>query len=204
MKLYSNPASPFARKCRIIVRELNLTSVVEEINVDTRNLNDDIRRFNPLGKIPVLVLKDGSTILDSRVIAEYLNETGGGKFFPGMSIWREVSGRWKALTLQALGDGICDAAVARIYETRRPPEQQSAAMLEKYSKAITTSLAVLGPANFAKNTTIGEIAVACALGYLDFRMPELAWRDSHPKLRDWYEKFAQYPSMKDTWPAAFV
>ncbi|MDR3528191.1 MAG: glutathione S-transferase [Rhizomicrobium sp.] len=202
MKLYSNPASPFARKARIIVRELNLTKVVEEVNVDTRSQSDEVRKLNPLGKIPVLVLNDGSTIIDSRVICEYLNETGGGKFFPGMSIWREVSGRWKAMTLQALGDGICDAAVASIYESRRPPEQQSPAALEKYGKAITTSLEVLAPANFAKTITIGEIAVACALGYLDFRLPQLTWRENHPKLRDWYEIFAQYPSMKDTWPAA--
>ena len=202
MKLYSNPASPFARKCRIIARELNLTGVVEEVNVDTRAMPDEVRRLNPLGKIPILALNDGSTILDSRVICEYLNERGGGKFFPGMSLWRDVSGRWKALTLQALGDGICDAAVARTYESRRPPEQQSPATLERYNKAIASSLAVLGQAPFTKKITIGEIAVACALGYLDFRVPELSWRADHPKLRDWYEIFAQYPSMKDTWPVA--
>jgi len=204
MKLYSNPASPFARKCRIIVRELGLTNVVEEVNVDTRALPADFRRLNPLGKIPVLALKDGSVILDSPVICEYLNDLGGGKFFPGRSLIRENSGHWKALTLQAIGDGICDAAVARVYETRRPPEQQSPAALEKHLTAIQTSLDVLENAKFAAQTTIGEIAVACAIGYLDFRLPELAWRDSRPKLRDWYEKFAQYPAMKDTQPAALA
>jgi len=204
VKLYSNPASPFARKCRIIVRELDLTKVVDEVNIDTRHPPDDFRLINPLGKIPVLVLKDGSTIIDSPVICEYLNELGGGKFFPGISIWREISGRWRALTLQALGDGICDAAVARVYESRRPPEQQSPTVMEKYLTAITTGLDVLERATFAPHATIGEITVACAVGYLDFRMPELAWRDSRPKLRDWYEKFAQYPSMKDTWPAALT
>ncbi|GAA0549112.1 glutathione S-transferase [Rhizomicrobium palustre] len=204
MKLYSNPASPFARKARIIVRELNLTKVVEEVNIDTRNPPPDFRSINPLGKIPVLVLKDGSTILDSPVICEYLNDMGGGKFFPGMSIFREVSGRWKALTLQALGDGICDAAVARVYETRRPAEQQSPEALQKHLTAIETGLTVLERAKFSEKITIGEITVACAIGYLDFRMPELAWRNSRPKLRDWYEAFAQYPSMKDTWPEALA
>lgn len=204
MKLYSNPASPFARKCRIIVRELGLTKVVEEVNVDTRALPADFRSLNPLGKIPVLALKDGSVILDSPVICEYLNDLGGGKFFPGRSLIRENSGHWKALTLQAIGDGICDAAVARVYESRRPPEQQSQAVIEKYLTAIQTSLDVLENAKFAAQTTIGEIAVGCAIGYLDFRLPELAWRDTRPKLRDWYEKFAQYPAMKDTWPAALA
>jgi len=204
MKLYTNPASPFARKARIIVFELDLGKVVEEVNVDTRSLGDDFRRINPLGKIPVLALKDGSTILDSPVICEYLDDLGGGKFFPGRSLLRENSGHWKALTLAAIGDGICDAAVARIYETRRPPAQQSEAILAKHLAAITVSLDVLERAKFSKKTTIGEIAVGCAIGYLDFRMPDLAWRETRPNLRDWYEKFAQYPSMKATWPEALT
>jgi glutathione S-transferase len=201
MKLYTNPASPYSRKARIVIRELDLTRLVEEINVNPA-ASDELRRINPLGKIPVLVLKDGSTLVDSPVICEYLNDLGGGKFFPGMSVWREVSGRWRALTLQALGDGICDAAVARVYEGRRPPEQQSEAAVHKHVAAITRSLDVLDRARFAEAITIGEIAVACALGYLDFRLPELSWREARPNLRDWYEKFAQYPSMKDTWPAS--
>jgi glutathione S-transferase len=121
-----------------------------------------------------------------------------------MSVWREVSGRWRALTLQALGDGICDAAVARVYEGRRPPELQSEVTILKHVAAITRSLDVLAHANFAQTPTIGEVAVACALGYLDFRLPELGWREGRPNLRDWYENFAQYPSMKDTWPAALA
>jgi len=200
MKLYSNPASPFARKARIIVAELGLTKVVEEINVDSRNLGDDFRRINPLGKIPVLVLNDGSTILDSPVICEYLNEYGGGKFFPGRSLFKENSGHWRVLTLAAIADGICDAAVARIVEIRRPPEQQSQAMLDKHLAAVNAGLDVLNRAKLADKVTIGEIATACAVGYLDFRIPELGWRDSRPNLRDWYEKFAQYPSMQATWP----
>jgi glutathione S-transferase len=200
VKLYTNPTSPYSRKARIVIRELDLTRLVEEINVNPA-ASDELRRINPLGKIPVLVLKDGSTLIDSPVICEYLNDLGGGKLFPGMSVWREVSGRWRALTLQALGDGICDAAVARIYEGRRPPELQSEAAIHKHVAAITRSLDVLEKARFAEVPTIGEIAVACALGYLDFRLPELAWRQTRPNLRDWYEKFAQYPSMKDTWPA---
>jgi glutathione S-transferase len=201
MKLYMHPASPFARKARIIIRELDLTRVVEEIVVNPA-ASEELRRINPLGKIPVLVLKDGSTLLDSPVICEYLNDLGGGNFFPGYTVWREVSARWRALTLQALGDGICDAAVARIYEGRRPPENQSEPTVHKYLAAVTRSLDALERARFTADPTIGEIAVACALGYLDFRLPELQWRDSRPVLRDWYEKFAQFPSMKDTWPVS--
>ena len=201
MKLYTNPASPFARKVRIIVQELSLTKVVEEINVPREGLGDAFRRINPLGKIPVLALNDGSTIFDSPVICEYLNDLGGGKFFPGRSLLRENSGHWRALTLQALGDGICDAAVARNYELLRPKELQSEAVIAKHMNAVATALDVLERAKFGAKTTIGEITVACALGYLDFRIPELAWREARPNLRDWYEKFAQYPAMKATWPA---
>jgi glutathione S-transferase len=204
MKLYSNPASPFARKARIVVRELNLTKVVEEVNVPREGLGDAFRSINPLGKIPVLALKDGSTLFDSPVICEYLNDLGGGKFFPGRSLLRENSGHWRALTLQALGDGICDAAVARNVEVMRPKALQSEAAIQKYLNAVMVSLDVLEHTRFTAKITIGEITVACALGYLDFRLPELAWRETRPNLRDWYEKFAQYPAMKATWPVALA
>jgi glutathione S-transferase len=199
MKLYTNPASPFARKARIVVRELKLA--VEEIQVPREGLGDAFRTINPLGKIPVLVLDDGSTLFDSPVICEYLNEAGGGRFFPGKSLLRENSGHWRALTLQALGDGICDAAVARNYERLRPAELQSGAVIQKYMNAVNTGLDVLERTRFSDKVTIGEITVGCALGYLDFRIPELGWRETRPNLRDWYEKFAQYPSMQATWPA---
>jgi glutathione S-transferase len=200
MKLYMNPASPFSRKVRIVIRELDLARLVEEISVNPA-ASDELRRINPLGKIPALTLNDGSTLIDSPVICEYLNDLGGGKLFPGMTIWREVSGRWRALTLQALGDGICDAAVARVYEGRRPSELQSETAIHKYVAVITRSLDALERARFLDPLTIGEIAVACALGYIDFRLPELAWRDTRPNLREWYDSFAQRASMQATLPA---
>jgi glutathione S-transferase len=200
MKLYMSPASPFARKARIIVRELDLARLVEEIPTNPA-VSEELRKTNPLGKIPVLVLDDGSTLIDSPVICEYLNELGGGKFFPGMSLWRETTGRWRALTLQALGDGIADAAVARVYEGRRPNDVQNKDAIAKYTAVINRSLDALERARFAETPTIGEIAVACAIGYLDFREVATGWRDTRPKLRDWYEAFANYPAMQATWPA---
>src|SRR5882724_4608908 len=109
MKLYSHPVSPYARKARIVAHELSLK--LEIINVNART-DETYRRINPLKLVPSLVLDDGSVLIDSPVICEYLNHIGGGKFFPGMSIWRHNSGRWKALGLAALGDGLSDAAVA--------------------------------------------------------------------------------------------
>jgi glutathione S-transferase len=200
MQLYMNPASPFARKVRVVVREVNLVKQVEEIVVNPAT-SEALLRVNPLGKIPALVLYDGSALIDSPVICEYLNDMGGGKFFPGTSILRENSGRWRAIGLQALGDGLADAAVARQYELRRPESERSQAFIAKQNAVIARTLDALERVRSAKVPTIGEIAVGCALGYLDFREVAPGWRDMRPNLAAWYEEFAKFPSMLDTAPA---
>lgn len=197
MKLYSNPASPFARKCRVIAHELGLKLEL----ILTKPFEDpDFRRVNPLGKIPALLLDDGSVLIDSPVICEYLNHTGGGKFFPGMNIWQHNTGRWKALGLQALGDGIADAAVAYMVEGRQDPVNEKQRV--RHMAAVIAGLDALERTKFAKDPTIGEIAVACALGYLVFRIPDLDWKTSRPRLAEWYARFCEYPSMQATEPAA--
>jgi len=196
VKLYNNPASPFGRKCRVIARELGLR--LEEIQ--TSPFQDaHFRRVNPLGKIPALVLDDGSVLIDSPVICEYLNHVGGGKFFPGMSILRHSSGRWKALGLQALGDGLADATVTWVLLGREEqvPEKARARQME----TILAALDALERVKFAKDPTIGEISVACALGYMEFRLTDLDWRSSRPNLSNWYALFCEYPSMKETAPS---
>src|ERR1700749_521778 len=122
MKLYFSPASPVSRKVRVLARELGLK--LEEIEVSSRG-NMDFRRINPLGKIPALMLDDGSALFDSPVICEYLNHAGGGKFFPGNNIFSHHTNRWKALGLAALGDGLADAAVALRYELVEPEERRN-------------------------------------------------------------------------------
>ncbi len=196
MKLYSNTASPFARKCRVIAHELGLK--LEEIRTLPMQ-EPEFRRINPLGKIPALVLDDGSVLIDSPVICEYLNQMGGGKFFPGMSIFRHNSGRWKALGLAALGDGISDAAVAYVVMGRETPVPEAARARQLQS--VLAALDALERSKFATDPTIGEISVACALGYVDFRLPDLDWKSSRPKLSSWYAQFCEYPSMKATAPA---
>jgi glutathione S-transferase len=197
MKLYGNAASPFARKCRVIAHELGL--VLEEIR--TLPFQDEsFRRINPLAKIPALLLEDGSVLIDSPVICEYLNDRGGGKFFPGNSIWRSSGGKWKALGLQALGDGIADAAVAYIVAGRQNPVPD--AVRARHLDAVLAGLDALERSKFADPPTIGEIACACAIGYVAFRLPDLDWRSSRPQLTLWYDRFCEYPAMKATEPAA--
>ena len=197
MKLYTNPASPFGRKCRVIARELGIK--LEEINISPFQ-DPNMRKINPLGKIPALVLDDGSVLFDSPVICEYLNHAGGGKFFPGMNIFKHSSGRWKALGLQALGDGLADATVAWVLMGREDQVPEKARARQK--ETILSTLDALEKVKFAKDPTIGEIAVACALGYMEFRLTDLDWRPAHPNLSGWYAQFCEYPSMKDTAPKA--
>jgi len=197
LKLYTNNASPFARKCRVIAHELELK--LEEIR--TLPMQDpEFRRVNPLGKIPALVLDDGSVLIDSPVICEYLNHTGGGKFFPGMNIFKHNSGRWKALGLAALGDGIADAAVAYVILGRESPVPEVAR--KRQLDTVLAALDALERVNFAKDPTIGEISIGCALGYVDFRLPDLDWKSSRPKLAAWFARFSEYPAMKATVPTA--
>ena len=197
MKLYSNAASPFARKCRVIALELGIK--LEEIR--TLPMQDpEFRKINPLGQIPALVLDDGSTLIDSPVICEYLNHAGGGKFFPADTIWKAASGRWKALGLAALGDGLSDAAVAWVILGRENPVPEVAR--QRQMQAVLATLDVLERVKFATDPTIGEITVACAIGYVEFRMPDLDWKTPRPNLSAWYAQFCEYPAMKATVPSA--
>ena len=194
MKLYGTMISPFTRKAMVIARELDLKLTLEPRPAD----QEEFRRINPLGKIPALVLDDGSVLIDSPVICEYLNHMGGGKFFPGMSLWKENSGRWKALGLQALADGVADAAVARIVESRQTAPNET--MIAHHMRAVEAGLNALERSKLADPPTIGEIATGCTLGYIDFRMSDFDWRGSRPNLAAWYAKFSQFKSMLATQP----
>jgi len=197
MKLFSNAASPFARKCKVIAQELGIK--LEEVR--TLPMQDpEFRRINPLGKIPALLLDDGSVLIDSPVICEYLNHQGGGKFFPTDTIWKAASGRWKALGLAALGDGIADAAVAWIILGRENPVPEAGR--KRQMDTVLAGLDALERVKFVDPPTIGEITVACAIGYVEFRMPDLDWKSSRPNLSAWYAKISELPSMKATAPAA--
>jgi glutathione S-transferase len=197
MKLYSHPVSPFARKARIVAHELSLK--LEIITVNARD-DESYRRVNPLKLIPALVLDDGSVLIDSPVICEYLNQLGGGKFFPGMSIWRHNAGRWKALGLQALADGVADAAVSWRYELLEGEERRNQSRIARNMAAVNAGLDAFEKMRFSEVPTIGEIAAACALGYIDFRHAGLDWRATRPRLTAWFQTFSQYPSMQATRP----
>ena len=190
-----SPASPYARKIRVAADILGLADRIEIVGVDLADPADSIRVQNPLGKIPALVLEDGSSLYDSRVIAEYLDHLAGGdKLFPV-----DPARRFVALRLQALGDGICDAALLLRYELASRPEaaRYEAFTLLQQGK-IDRALKALEAAPPQGAVDIGHIAVATALGYLDLRF-EGAWRAGHPGLVTWLDAFAKRtPSFEAT------
>lgn len=195
--LRSSPPSPFGRKIKIAASLLGLSDKIKIETTDTNDPSDTIRKQNPLGKIPALVLEDGSVLFDSPVILEYLDAlAGGGKILP-----REGKPRWDTLRLHAVADGIMDAALLQVYEKRFRPEEHWVAKWTDYqAEKVTRAMDVLEAAPPALPATpdIGHIGLACALGYLDLRF-EGKWRAKYPKLVAWLDDFAaKVPAFEKT------
>lgn len=195
--LRSSPPSPFGRKIKIAASLLGLSDKIKIETTDTNDPSDTIRKQNPLGKIPALILEDGSALFDSPVILEYLDAlAGGGKIIP-----REGKPRWDTLRLHAVADGIMDAALLQVYEKRFRPEEHWVAKWTDYqAEKVTRSMDVLEPAPPALPAMpdIGHIGLACALGYLDLRF-EGKWRAHYPKLVAWLDNFAaKVPAFEKT------
>jgi glutathione S-transferase len=162
--------------------------------------NSDLANANPLIKIPALILDDGTVLYDSRVICEYLDSLGSAALFP-------ASGpeRWNALRLQALCDGILDAAVLTRYETAvRPQELQWLDWIAGQRKKIEGGIAALEreQSGWGERFGIGQITAACACGYLDFRFPQINWRTEYPGLAKWFERASARSSVRETAPRA--
>lgn len=198
MKLRSALPSPFGRKVKIAARVLGLWDRIETIAADTNDPSDSLRRENPLGKIPCLLLDDGTTIYDSAVIVEALDHVaGGGKLIP-----TEFSARLKALTLQSLADGVMDAAILMVYEQRWREEAMRAQKWVAHQQGkVDRALAHLEAAPPSGAIDVGHVSVACALGYLDFRFHG-AWRSTYPDLVAWLAAFERaVPAFEQTRPA---
>lgn len=186
MYLRTSLTSPFGRKIRMASIRLGLFERIEIINADTTDPADDIRKDNPLGKVPLLVLDDGRRVYDSRVILECLDHMAGG----GVIIPREWNDRLRTLVFQSLADGINDAAVLISYESRyRPVEIHSQKWLEHQTGKIMRGLEHLtrdapDPARF----DVGSLSLACVLGYIDWRK-QVDWRAGFPALVAWLDAF---------------
>lgn len=199
MKLLFSPTSPYVRKCLAVAHELNIGDQLQFLPASAGPVKRDqsIIVSNPLGKVPTLVTDDGMALYDSRVICEYLNSVGKGDLFPA-----EGSARWASLALQALADGMLDAAILVRYELMLRPEalrweDWRVGQLDK----IETSMRHLeqNAHTLSQKPNIGLLTLGCALWYLDLRYPELTWRSRFPAVAAWAEIFMKRESMSKAW-----
>jgi glutathione S-transferase len=200
MKLYYSSTSPFVRKVMASAHEAGIAERLELLTtkVVPSEPNRDYARVAPLIKVPALVRDDGMVLFDSIVICEYLDSISkGAKLFPAGG-----DARWKALRLNALADGLLDAAVLTRYENFvRPAERRWKEWTEGQLTKVDQSLDFLeANSGDLEGVTIGTIAVGCALGYLDFRYQDRPWRNARPKLAAWYEGMAKRASFEKTVP----
>lgn len=200
MKLLYGPTSPFVRKVLVTLHELGQADSITLLpcTVSATAANPDVVAHNPIGKIPTLLLDDGSSLYDSTVICEYLAVNAGDhRLFPA------VPKRWRALRLNALADGLITAGVLVRNEAGRPAEKRFEAISQAQGAKVRNCIASLGveaPRLETEAPAIGELAAACALAWLDFRMAEVNWRAEQPELAKWYERIAQRPSLQRTLP----
>jgi len=202
MKLYTSAASPFARKVIVAALELGLGDqlVLETAGVSPVGSNPALAAHNPLGKIPTLLLEDGRALFDSRVIVDFLDSLTSRRLVPA-----DGPERWAILTEQALADGLMDAALLARYESAlRPPEFLWKDWLEGQMTKIRRGLDHLetAPRNTGPDVTLADIAVACVLGYLDYRFADEDWRSSRPRLAAFYAEFSSRPSWLASRPDA--
>ena len=203
MKLIGSLTSPYVRKVRIVMAEKKLD--YEFVSEDVWSARTTITESNPLGKVPCLIMEGAESLYDSRVIVEYLDALSPvGKLIPGVG--RERAG---VKTWEALADGVLDAAIlARLEATwaGRSDAQRSSAWIERQLSKVHAALAAMAQdlgdqAYFAGvHLSLADISVGVALGYLDFRFPEIDWRSAHPNLQRLFDKLAQRPSFADTLP----
>lgn len=199
MTLFHSTTSPYVRKVDVLLRESGLLEQVTFVAGSGTPLaaNSETAKANPLGKVPVLIREDGPALYDSRVICRYLNDLAGGQFYPETRLYEE-------LTLEATADGVLDAALLMAYEWRlRPEDKRFDDWVEGQWVKIDRALTVIDDrwmSHLHGNITMGQIAVACALGYLDLRNADRNWRDGRISLAAWYETFSKRESMQATIP----
>jgi glutathione S-transferase len=197
LKLFHSATSPFVRKVMACAIARGIEGQITEMPTNPHESPAALLAANPLSKVPCLITVDGMALFDSPVICEFLDSIGGeiGMFPQGAS-------RWRALRLQAIGDGIMDAAVLHRGESQRPREDARDAVMVRQTAAVTRALDLLETDPPSLHLDIGSLTVACALEYLDLRMAHLNWREGRPRLAGWLAGIAGEPALARTAPPA--
>jgi len=199
MKLHDNPASPYCRKVNALLHETGQVDDVEIVFAVGHPLAPEKMPLaqNPLGKIPALERDDGPAIYDSRVICRFLDARAKAGMYPDSRLW-------DVLTLEATADGIMDAAILMVYEGRaRPEDMRYQPWVDAQWDKIARALDAIGTrwmGHLAGPVDMGQIAIGCALGYLDLRCDDRNWRHGHDTLATWYDTFSKRPAMEATVP----
>lgn len=196
MKLAFSPASPYVRKVTACAIKRGLSDKIERLKIGTTD--PALLQFNPLSKVPTLITDDGACLFDSPVICEYLDSLGSApRLFPAPG-----PARWKALTQEALADGILDATQPRRRELTLPQDEGRKGYIALQQGKVARAVAEFEKqaGSLGNLDTIGEITIGVALGYLDFRYANEPWRPGHPKLEAWYAKVAKMAPLAETVP----
>lgn len=197
MVLHSNPGSPYTRKVIVLAHELGLANEISLAPIQVWEAETQIREANPLGKIPALVTEDHGTLFDSTVICAYLIDRAGDD-----AMLPTGAARWPVESLHALAQGATDAAISLRAEVMRGRDADPDWYAERMKRTVASGVAEAARRlpEFKDRMTVGAIAVACLLGYLDFRFPDFGWRDGNAALAAWFAEFSERPSMQATLP----
>ena len=200
MRLRTSNTTPYGRKVSAVIIERGLSDRVDIVPTDPWAADTDLPKDNPMGKVPTLVLDDGTAMFDSSLLCEYLDAMaeGGPLLYP-----QDGEARWRIRRLDALATGLIDASVTRVVDRRRPADLQSKDWQDRQKAAMTRACDALEQAAGTLETeavSIAHLATACALGYLDLRFADDGWRDGRPRLAAWYEGFKTRPAIAETAP----
>jgi len=197
MKLYYSKTSPYSRKVRLMIYEKGLQQAIISVACNPFDEAPDLETANPLGKVPTLILEDGSSLYDSPVICAYLDTLTSDRLIPESG--RE---RWNILRWEALCDGVLDATYNIVMERRRDAREQSSSWIEQWKSQVIRSLDHMeaGINILPADITLAQLSLGAALGYLDFRLSDLDWLNQCPALAAWYDDFSERDAMKNTRP----
>jgi len=197
MKLYISETSPYARKCRVLLREKGLSARIEEVVAHPFDNGAELLENNPLGKVPALTREGATTLVNSPLICDFIDAQSDPRWIP-----KSGPARWRVLRFEALADGVIDLTVARRVELTKPDADPSKFWLERQENGVRRALDQLESEadKFGGAVDLGAVAIAVALGYLDFRYPESDWRTGRPGLTALFDRWSERPSFQETAP----